>query len=280
MIHIYRANALHFLNTYDGPNFDAVITDPPYASGGATASQRRETTADKYTSTKSKCPYPDFAGDQMDARSWTRMMAEVFEAARAHCADGAVLAAFCDWRQMPALSDAIQWAGWTWRGTVVWDKLSSRPQKGRYRQQAEFVLWASNGKLPMDRPVPVLPGVYAQANVSGSSRMHQTQKPLLLMQKICRICVPGGRILDPFCGSGSTIEAARLEGYDAVGVEVLTQIAQTAAERLGVPLREWRRDDGDLEQDCKAAGGGRRCGAELVDGSGRDAADTGGIYGG
>ena len=81
-------------------------------------------------------------------------------------------------RQMQLLSDAIQWAGWTWRGTIVWDKLTSRPQKGRFRQQAEFALWASNGKLPIDRPVPVLPGVFQAANVQGAARVHQTQKPI------------------------------------------------------------------------------------------------------
>ena len=40
-----------------------------------------------------------------------------------------------DWRQLPAASDALQWAGWIWRGTAVWDKGNSRPQKGRFRQQ-------------------------------------------------------------------------------------------------------------------------------------------------
>ena len=35
-----------------------------------------------------------------------------------------------------------------------------------------------------------------------------------------KIYVPGGRILDPFCGAGTTVLASRLEGYEAVGIEV------------------------------------------------------------
>ena len=147
MIELYTGNCRTFLSNYNGPAFDAVITDPPYSSGGATLSDRAVSTAEKYTNTKRNCPFPDFAGDQMDARSWLHMMADVFADARVRCHDGAILVAFCDWRQMPLLSDAVQWAGWMWRGTIVWDKLSSRPQRGRFRQQAEFAVWASNGKL-------------------------------------------------------------------------------------------------------------------------------------
>ena len=165
MIELYNGDCRAFLSNYNGERFDAVITDPPYASGGATLSERSVSTSQKYTATKKACPFPDFMGDQMDSRSWLHMMADVLALARVQCHDGAVLVVFCDWRQIPLLTDAVQWAGWQWRGTLVWDKLTSRPQKGRFRQQAEFVVWASNGKLPIDRPVPVLPGVFRATNV-------------------------------------------------------------------------------------------------------------------
>jgi site-specific DNA-methyltransferase (adenine-specific) len=153
-------------------------------------------------------------------------MAQVLEDCRRVCKPGAVLVMFTDWRQAPALTDAIQWAGWIWRGTAVWDKVSSRPQKGRFRQQAEFILWGSNGPLSIDRPVPVLPGVFSHR--MPVNRIHQTEKPLELMRELVRICVPGGRILDPFAGSGTTLEAALLEGYDAVGIELVDAYAAAA----------------------------------------------------
>ena len=113
--------------------------------------------------------------------------------------------------------------------------------------QREFALWASNGRLPIDRPAPVLPGVFRTANVQGAERIHQTQKPVEVMRQICRICVPSGLIVDPFAGSGTTLAAAREEGYDVIGIELSKEIAERAAQRLGVPLKEGTRSEDDGE---------------------------------
>lgn len=49
---------------------------------------------------------------------------------------------------------------------------------------------------------------------------HPTVKPLALMRWLVRLVTPeGGTVLDPFAGSGTTIEAALLEGVDAIGIE-------------------------------------------------------------
>ena len=231
-IEIYKGNALDVLRG-DVGTFDAVISDPPYASG-STLAGKQASTAIKYTRTKAHCPFPDFAGDAMDARSWTHMMRAVLEAAREKSTPGAALVLFIDWRNLPNLTDAVQWAGWSLRGVAVWDKITSRPQRGRFRQQAEFLVWGSNGPMPIDRGVPCRPGVFRATNVQGSERIHQTQKPLEIMRQIVQITTPGGRILDPFAGSGSTLAAAKAEGYDAVGIEVHGEIAQAAAARLDV----------------------------------------------
>lgn len=68
MIELYNGDCRTFLSNYNGAQFDAVITDPPYASGGATLSERSASTSQKYTATKKACPFPDFMGDQMDSR--------------------------------------------------------------------------------------------------------------------------------------------------------------------------------------------------------------------
>ena len=231
-IEIYQGNALDVLRGDIG-TFDAVITDPPYASG-ATLAGKQVATSKKYTDTKGPCPFPDFIGDGMSQRAWAHMMREVLEAAREKTNPGAPLAIFIDWRNLPTLTDAIQWAGWILRGVAVWDKITSRPQMGRFRQQAEFLVWGSNGHMPITRDVPCLPGVFRAGNVQGAERIHQTQKPLEVMRQIVRITEPGGRILDPFAGSGSTLAAAQAEGFDAVGIEIHNEIAKTAAERLAI----------------------------------------------
>jgi len=49
---------------------------------------------------------------------------------------------------------------------------------------------------------------------------HPTVKPLALMRWLCKLVTQeGGTILDPFAGSGTTIEAAILEGFNVIGIE-------------------------------------------------------------
>jgi site-specific DNA-methyltransferase (adenine-specific) len=62
---------------------------------------------------------------------------------------------------------------------------------------------------------------------------HPTVKPLALMRYLCRlVCPPDGIVLDPFCGSGTTLEAARLEGFAAIGCELNPEYIQDCKERL------------------------------------------------
>lgn len=154
-----QGDALVELRKLEGAELSAIISDPPYASGGMSMGEKARSTRDKYTSFGEQGnPYPDFSGDALAQRAWTSFLHEVMAAARKACKPGAVCALFVDWRQLPAPTDAIQWAGWTWRGVAVWDKMNSRPQLGRFRQQYEYIVWGSNGPLPVERGVSVLPG--------------------------------------------------------------------------------------------------------------------------
>ena len=123
--------------------------------------------------------------------------------------------------ELPSPFKALQ-IGSVWR--------ADRPQKGRFRQQAEYIVWGSNGDMPVSRPVPCLPGVFKYGN--PQNRIHLTEKPLQLMQDLVKITEPGGHILDPFAGSGTTVLAAVKEGYDATGIEVTDVYADLARKRL------------------------------------------------
>jgi DNA modification methylase len=62
----------------------------------------------------------------------------------------------------------------------------------------------------------------AEANRNGAAQnFHPTVKPLDLMRWLVRLVTPpGGTVLEPFAGSGTTLAAAVLEGFDAVGIEL------------------------------------------------------------
>lgn len=62
---------------------------------------------------------------------------------------------------------------------------------------------------------------------------HPTVKPTDLMRYLCRLVTPpGGVVLDPFTGSGSTGKAAILEGFSFIGCELLNDHADIAEARI------------------------------------------------
>ncbi|MFJ2110564.1 DNA-methyltransferase [Streptomyces sp. NPDC087850] len=66
---------------------------------------------------------------------------------------------------------------------------------------------------------------------------HDTPKPLELMRWLVRlVCPPGGTVLDPFAGSGTTLLAAVAEDMKAIGVEQHEPYARIAASRLTLPV--------------------------------------------
>ena len=60
-----------------------------------------------------------------------------------------------------------------------------------------------------------------------------TQKPLALLELLVRACCPpGGRVLDPMCGSGTTLVAAANTGRRSIGLDRLADAVSIARTRL------------------------------------------------
>ena len=70
------------------------------------------------------------------------------------------------------------------------------------------------------------------------SNHHPTVKPTELMQYLCRLVTPpGGLILDPFMGSGSTGKAAILEDFKFIGIEREAEYIEIAKARLEAAVK-------------------------------------------
>ncbi|WP_063824871.1 DNA-methyltransferase [Nocardia pseudovaccinii] len=220
--------------------FDAIVTDPPYCSGGTfTTDRTSRSAAEKYVSSDSVQGHmmPDFGGDQRDQRSFTLWCSFWLSEALRVVRPGGTALVFTDWRQLPAVSDALQTAGWRWRGIVVWAKTNARPQPG-FCNQSEYVLWASHGQLDRDHKPPYLPGVFTIGSPKGRARKHITAKPLTLMQQLVRSTTERGLILDPFAGSGTTGAAAIMEGRRFFGIEASSTYARLASDVVGKAFAE------------------------------------------
>lgn len=215
---------------------DLVLTDPPYSSGGLYAGDRKKQTGDKYTDKKCNgaSKLPDFSGDNMDQRSFTEFMRMVLVKARRKSKQGAIAAVFVDWRNIAALIDALQAAGWIYRGIVVWNKGNARNIPGRFRQDCEFVVWGTNGQKPVDWTpgFKALKGVYNEKSVPGNMRHHQAEKPVRLLEQLIEICPQEGLVCDLFMGSGSTGEACISAGRNFIGIEIEKSIFDLAKDRI------------------------------------------------
>jgi site-specific DNA-methyltransferase (adenine-specific) len=79
----------------------------------------------------------------------------------------------------------------------------------------------------------------ASRSERGKDNTHPTVKPIDLMRYLIRLVnPPGGIVLDPFAGSGTTLLAARLEGAQSIGVELDEKHCEIIARRLdkGLPF--------------------------------------------
>jgi len=229
---IHHGDALIWLQTLPDASVDALITDPPYASGGLHAGSRKAAPARKYQQNSVAVQRVDFVGDARDQRAQLVWMMLWLSQCQRILKNEAPVCLFTDWRQLPLTTDALQCAGFTWRGIMVWDKTEgARPQPGRPRAQSEYIVWGSKGDMPLTRNAPTMPGVIREV-VRQADKHHMTGKPTKLMRQLVKICEPGGVTLDPFAGSGTTLLAAKLEGYKYLGCEITAHYVNVARQRL------------------------------------------------
>lgn len=107
------------------------------------------------------------------------------------------------------------------------DGRGRRPQHWEYQDRPPLGEkgWSDNGTR-LATSVLKVRGMHMRA-------IHPSEKPIaVLMPLIEYACPPGGLVIDPFAGSGSTLEAARLTGRRAIGIEAHEPYAEAAARRL------------------------------------------------
>ena len=229
---LYCRDALAVLPRMRG--IDCWLVDPPYSSGGMFRGDRMASTGDKYVLTGTERLLPDFAGDSRDQRSWLTWCALWLSMMHEASSRVGTLFTFTDWRQLPSMCDAIQCGGWLWRGIIPWNKSeATRPQKGWFRAQCEYVITATAGPMAQEqeRGGTCLSGLFTELMLA-SEKLHQTQKPTALLTWLLTNTPETGTVCDCFMGSGSTCIAALRTGRRFIGVERDEVNFNVAKERI------------------------------------------------
>jgi site-specific DNA-methyltransferase (adenine-specific) len=80
--------------------------------------------------------------------------------------------------------------------------------------------------------------VLKSKRVTAENRHHQTEKPVDLLTRLIKVvCPPGGVVLDPFGGSGSTAVAAETIGCSAICIERDATHVETANNRVATQVQ-------------------------------------------
>jgi DNA modification methylase len=181
----------------------------------------------------------------MNQEEFTRFLTSAFELVLSHCAPGALVYAFIDWRHMSEMQAAIHASGSDLLNLCVWVKTNGG-MGSLYRSRHELVFVSRNGPTKHLNNVQLgrfgrnrtnvwnYPGANSFA-CKGRERglaLHPTVKPIALVaDAILDSTKPKDIVLDPFCGSGTTILAAERTGRRACAAELDPLYVDTAIKR-------------------------------------------------
>jgi DNA (cytosine-5)-methyltransferase 1/site-specific DNA-methyltransferase (adenine-specific) len=212
---IYNEDAYQFINTLkeQGIIVNHIITDPPY-----NISQENN-----FNTLEGNRKGVDFGewDKNFDLTSWIKPYTEILDK------DGSIII-FCSYKYISYICTALEKADTIVKDIIVWQKSNPMPRNTtrRYVQDMEFAIWATQkkAKWTFNKPeeIPYLRSMFSEAVVHGKEKTgHPTQKSLKLMEDIIRIHTnENDLILDPFAGSGTTLEAALKNNRRCIGIEL------------------------------------------------------------
>jgi site-specific DNA-methyltransferase (adenine-specific) len=142
--------------------------------------------------------------------------------------DGSFCISFYGWNKVDLFMHAWRKAGFRIVGHLVFPKAYASSVRFLKSQHEQAYLLAKG-----DAALPAMPLSDVVDWSYTGNRLHPTQKPVSILKPfIDTFCQPGGVVLDPFCGSGSTLVAASASRRDYIGIELEDRHCRTAQLRL------------------------------------------------
>ena len=202
---IINADCLHILPQLQAASANFILTDPPYLVNYKSRDGR------------------SIRNDNDDA--WLKpAFAEMYRV----LAHNSFCVSFYGWPQAEKFLAAFRLAGFRIVGHLMFPKrYTSTTRHLRYQHECAYLLAKGYPKEPAHPIGDVIDFVYS------GNKLHPTEKPLsALLPLVETFSAPGGLVLDPFSGSGSTLHAARATGRNYLGIELDPHYHAIATTRL------------------------------------------------
>ena len=223
---LYLGDAIEILPSLSG--IEAIITDPPYSSGGYQESGKASGSIGSDGVEKWGGERPAIAGDNLSTRGYLRLIKRICRATKAR-----EIYIFCDWRMWTYTTDAMEDGFFRPRSMIVWNK--GQPGMGvGWRGQHELIAYGLRG------PAKAGPGKGNVLSIGRSGNPdHPTQKPVLVLEELLKGS-DSHMILDPFMGSGTTGVACANLGRKFIGIEIEPKYFDIACERIAAAYAQGR----------------------------------------
>ena len=124
-ITLYHGDCVEIMRAMKGVSIDAVITDPPYCSGGALEAQKNSGVQGHRAARLKSGEVEWFAADNMTTGGLIWLVRSVLVESRRVMKPNRSAFVFTDWRMVPHLAPALESSGLRYRNMIVWDKMSA-----------------------------------------------------------------------------------------------------------------------------------------------------------
>jgi len=206
---VFSGDCVKIMPTMRAESADLIVTDPPYL-----------------------CRYLDRSGRSIANDDRDDWLAPAFRHMFRLLKQNTFCVSFYGWHYADKFIHAWREAGFRIVEHFAFVKrYDSSCRYVRHRHEQAYLLAKGIPPVPACIPMDVMEWQYS------GNKLHPTQKPLnILSELILAFSQPGAHVLDPFCGSGSTLVAARDLGRSATGIEIDPAYARVAEQRLGCAL--------------------------------------------
>ncbi|WP_334146687.1 DNA methyltransferase [Hyphomicrobium sp.] len=207
---VLHGDCIELMRRMERNAVDFILTDPPYVTR-----------------------YRDRQGRTVANDDNARWLKPAFRQMHRVLKPGSLCVSFYGWNKVDLFVGAWRAAGFRIVGHIVFRKrYASATRFLRYEHEQAYLL-AKGDVTPPARPISDVIDFACTGN-----RLHPTQKPVAALAPLVdAFCKSGGLVLDPFCGSGSTLVAARDSGRDFLGMELSPIHHRTASARLAGSAR-------------------------------------------